>query len=266
MVRQLRLRDIGGIIVIDFIDMVLESNRELVLRRLTEALGRDRTRHQVAEVTSLGLVQMTRKRMGTGLVEAFSEPCPHCGGRGLVLHDLPVVASPSRTTPAIALRQDRPRSRPGRGPGRRDRGAESGRAAPAGAPIRVDPSRRSRRVPADRVRATAVSRSIGRSVPARGRCRTTGSRDRLDQAAARPESRPPRTPTRTVSRHTNPVPGTESVDRDGPVEADEIVSSADAARAGQPARTLNRSRSRSTATRMPQDVRRTRRGRDADEH
>jgi ribonuclease E len=93
MVRQLRLRDIGGIIVIDFIDMVLESNRELVLRRLTEALGRDRTRHQVAEVTSLGLVQMTRKRMGTGLVEAFSEPCPHCGGRGIVLHDLPVVAS-----------------------------------------------------------------------------------------------------------------------------------------------------------------------------
>ena len=94
MVRQLRLRDIGGIIVVDFIDMVLESNRELVLRRLTEALGRDRTRHQVAEVTSLGLVQMTRKRMGTGLVEAFSEPCPHCGGRGIVLHDLPVVASP----------------------------------------------------------------------------------------------------------------------------------------------------------------------------
>jgi len=93
MVRQLRLRDIGGIIVIDFIDMVLESNRELVLRRLTEALGRDRTRHQVAEVTSLGLVQMTRKRMGTGLIEAFSEPCPHCGGRGIVLHDLPVVAS-----------------------------------------------------------------------------------------------------------------------------------------------------------------------------
>ena len=94
MVRQLRLRDIGGIIVIDFIDMVLESNRELVLRRLTEALGRDRTRHQVAEVTSLGLVQMTRKRMGTGLVEAFSEPCPHCGGRGLVLHDMPMVATP----------------------------------------------------------------------------------------------------------------------------------------------------------------------------
>ena len=89
-VRQLRLRDIGGIIVVDVIDMVLESNRELVTRRLTECLGRDRTRHQVAEVTSLGLVQMTRKKMGTGLIEAFSEPCSHCGGRGIVLHDMPV--------------------------------------------------------------------------------------------------------------------------------------------------------------------------------
>ena len=89
-VRQLRLRDIGGIIVVDFIDMVLESNRELVMRRLTECLGRDRTRHQVAEVTSLGLIQMTRKKMGTGLVEAFSEPCPHCQGRGILLHDVPM--------------------------------------------------------------------------------------------------------------------------------------------------------------------------------
>ncbi|MBX9638848.1 MAG: Rne/Rng family ribonuclease, partial [Mycobacteriaceae bacterium] len=85
-VRQLRLRDIGGIVVIDFIDMVLESNRDLVLRRLTEALGRDRTRHQVSEVTSLGLVQLTRKRLGTGLVEAFSTTCTHCSGRGIVLH------------------------------------------------------------------------------------------------------------------------------------------------------------------------------------
>jgi len=90
-VRQLRLRDIGGIIVVDFIDMVLESNRDLVLRRLIECLGRDRTRHQVAEVTSLGLVQMTRKRIGTGLVEAFSENCSHCQGRGLVIHDAPVA-------------------------------------------------------------------------------------------------------------------------------------------------------------------------------
>ncbi len=90
MVRQLRLRDIGGIIVIDFIDMVLESNRDLVLRRLVECLGRDRTRHQVAEVTSLGLVQMTRKRIGTGLVESFSENCEHCQGRGVVIHHEPV--------------------------------------------------------------------------------------------------------------------------------------------------------------------------------
>lgn len=89
-VRQLRLRDIGGIIVIDFIDMVLESNRDLVLRRLTEALARDRTRHQVSEVTSLGLVQLTRKRLGTGLIEAFSTPCPHCAGRGIVLHGDPI--------------------------------------------------------------------------------------------------------------------------------------------------------------------------------
>jgi ribonuclease E len=89
-VRQLRLRDIGGIVVIDFIDMVLESNRDLVLRRLTESLARDRTRHQVSEVTSLGLVQLTRKRLGTGLIEAFATPCPHCAGRGILLHGDPV--------------------------------------------------------------------------------------------------------------------------------------------------------------------------------
>ncbi|MDV8000708.1 Rne/Rng family ribonuclease [Rhodococcus sp. IEGM 1408] len=89
-VRQLRLRDVGGMVVIDFIDMVLEGNRDLVLRRLTEALGRDRTRHQVSEVTSLGLVQLTRKKLGTGLIEAFSTPCEHCQGRGLIVHSDPV--------------------------------------------------------------------------------------------------------------------------------------------------------------------------------
>ncbi|MFB8190847.1 Rne/Rng family ribonuclease [Microbacterium sp. NPDC055988] len=90
-VRQLRLRDIGGIIVVDFIDMVLESNRDLVLRRLIECLSRDRTKHQVAEVTSLGLVQMTRKKLGLGLLETFSEACEVCAGRGVIVHHDPVV-------------------------------------------------------------------------------------------------------------------------------------------------------------------------------
>ncbi|WP_336083201.1 translation initiation factor IF-2 N-terminal domain-containing protein [Nocardia sp. SSK8] len=98
-VRQMRLRDIGGMIVVDFIDMVLESNRDLVLRRLTEALGRDRTRHQVSEVTSLGLVQMTRKKLGTGLVEAFSTTCETCHGRGILVHSYPVDAGSSAEEP-----------------------------------------------------------------------------------------------------------------------------------------------------------------------
>ena len=93
-VRQLRLRDIGGIIVIDFIDMVLENNRDLVLRRLLECLARDRTKHQVAEVTSLGLVQMTRKRVGQGLLEAFSTVCECCNGRGLHVSSEPVEPKP----------------------------------------------------------------------------------------------------------------------------------------------------------------------------
>lgn len=91
--RQLRLRDIGGMVMIDFVDMVMPANRDLVLRRLVECLARDRTKHQVAEVTSLGLVQMTRKRIGQGLVEAFSEECPTCKGRGFILHDEPTVSA-----------------------------------------------------------------------------------------------------------------------------------------------------------------------------
>ena len=98
-VRQLRLRDVGGIIVVDFIDMVLESNRDLVLRRLLECLGRDRTKHQVAEVTSLGLVQMTRKRIGQGLLETFSEPCECCNGRGVKVHMQPVDRAESQEAP-----------------------------------------------------------------------------------------------------------------------------------------------------------------------
>ena len=106
-VRQLRLRDIGGIIVVDFIDMVLESNRDLVLRRLVECLGRDRTKHQVAEVTSLGLVQMTRKRISSGLIESFSTQCEVCGGRGIKVSLHPVdsehVESPRNRRPANAV-------------------------------------------------------------------------------------------------------------------------------------------------------------------
>lgn len=104
-VRQLRLRDIGGIIVVDFIDMVLEANRELVLRRLIECLGRDRTRHQVAEVTSLGLVQMTRKRVGQGLVEAFSTTCEACDGAGYITHTHPVEKSDGPSEPRRKKKQ-----------------------------------------------------------------------------------------------------------------------------------------------------------------
>ena len=107
LVRQLRLRDVGGIIVVDFIDMVLESNRELVLRRLTECLGRDRTKHQVAEVTSLGLVQMTRKRVGQGLIEAYSEECMTCGGRGHTI-ELPSLGG-SKSKPKPIPRPPLPR-------------------------------------------------------------------------------------------------------------------------------------------------------------
>ena len=97
-VRQMRLRDMGGMIVVDFIDMVLPENQDLVLRRLKEALGRDRTRHQVSEVTSLGLVQMTRKRVGTGLVETFSTECEACHGRGIIIHEYPVDEEPEEET------------------------------------------------------------------------------------------------------------------------------------------------------------------------
>jgi len=118
-VRQLRLRDIGGIIVVDFIDMVLESNRDLVLRRLVECLSRDRTKHQVAEVTSLGLVQMTRKKLGLGLIESFSENCETCAGRGIVIHHDPVFKhrAPTGENPGGSNSSGSSRSRRGRGGG-----------------------------------------------------------------------------------------------------------------------------------------------------
>ncbi|MDI2033133.1 Rne/Rng family ribonuclease [Paenarthrobacter nitroguajacolicus] len=129
-VRQLRLRDIGGIIVIDFIDMVLESNRDLVLRRMVECLGRDRTKHQVAEVTSLGLVQMTRKRMGTGLLEVFGEQCEHCAGRGVVTHDEPVE---HRRANVVAAEQHRPHTEAQQPTARTERKRRRGKGGTQGA-------------------------------------------------------------------------------------------------------------------------------------
>ena len=139
-VRQLRLRDIGGIIVIDFIDMVLESNRDLVVRRLLECLGRDRTKHQVAEVTSLGLVQMTRKRVGSGLIEVFSEQCEHCDGRGIIVQGEPIDRSGSSNEHGHG-NNDRGNAS-GRSRSRRGKGGESGqpqaaKEAPASEPPAV---------------------------------------------------------------------------------------------------------------------------------
>jgi ribonuclease E len=135
-VRQLRLRDVGGIVVIDFIDMVLESNRELVLRRLLECLARDRTKHQVAEVTSLGLVQMTRKRVGAGLLEAFSVPCECCNGRGVIITFDP-------ETDAQASHHVHPRGAGNGGNGSRGSGGPApsgtGPASPATVAARIRP-------------------------------------------------------------------------------------------------------------------------------
>ena len=122
-VRQLRLRDIGGIIVVDFIDMVLETNRDLVLRRMLECLSRDRTKHQVAEVTSLGLVQMTRKKLGLGLLESFSENCEACAGRGIIIHHDPVLKHRQTAQPAM---ERRPRSKSGSNGGNGDNGNRGG--------------------------------------------------------------------------------------------------------------------------------------------
>ncbi|PPF56703.1 ribonuclease E/G [Clavibacter michiganensis] len=123
-VRQMRLRDIGGIIVVDFIDMVLETNRDLVLRRLVECLSRDRTKHQVAEVTSLGLVQMTRKKLGLGLLESFSENCETCAGRGIIIHHDPLMAH--KQTPQEPI-QGQGRRRGGKGQQEHGNGNGGGR-------------------------------------------------------------------------------------------------------------------------------------------
>ena len=161
-VRQLRLRDLGGIVVIDFIDMVLESNRELVLRRLTECLGRDRTKHQVTEITSLGLVQMTRKRIGAGLLEAFSETCEHCKGRGVIIHTEPVPEK--RGGRARRTRSRRSRRRPAPRHRRRSRRrARRRRASAGGGQVVGGRGRRGRRAVGRRSTSVEAARRRGRA-------------------------------------------------------------------------------------------------------
>ena len=216
--RQLRLRDLGGIIVVDFIDMVLESNRDLVVRRLVECLGRDRTKHQVAEVTSLGLVQMTRKRVGQGLLESFSEPCDSCGGRGVHVR-LDVAGSPvgPRSTDGgagierVAKAAKVAKAERARGAGRRlvrgrRRAAGRGRAQAApsrrsrtrhvdrGAPGRDErAARRARRQrgPARAARRRAADADRPRGRRRRGRAGHGGGGPGRRQRAGRPRGRRP---------------------------------------------------------------------------
>ena len=175
-VRQLRLRDIGGMIVIDFIDMVLESNRDLVLRRLTECLGRDRTKHQVAEVTSLGLVQMTRKRVGQGLLEVFSENCEHCRGRGVVVQLDPVEEKKRSAVPG-------PSGNHSRGTAAATRAAAT--AAAAGQ-RRRQPGRR-----AQPGRGRTGRGRAGRGHRAHRRARGRGVRTRAQRPVRAPQPGPP---------------------------------------------------------------------------
>jgi len=238
-VRQLRLRDIGGIIVIDFIDMVLESNRDLVLRRLVECLGRDRTRHQVAEVTSLGLVQMTRKRIGTGLLEAFSETCDHCHGRGLMVADAPI--EPKRGS--NGGEDEGRRSRRSRG-GKQDNGKQdsqsgggqsgNGRAKPAPSPKDLagtrpheDPPAESADVESADVESagpdeSAEVESAGSDAPAEVESAASDTPAEVESAApdltpeppAEPE--PPKVVVRTRRRATRPAGPPASGETDTP--------------------------------------------------
>ncbi|MGH3646650.1 MAG: Rne/Rng family ribonuclease, partial [Micromonosporaceae bacterium] len=144
-VHQLRLRDIGGIIVIDFIDMVLESNRELVLRRLTECLGRDRTKHQVTEITSLGLVQMTRKRVGQGLLDVFGETCEHCRGRGVIVQTAALEAKPDQKSAAAEVKRVAAASANGEAEANGSRAEAPSDEAGAGRPAKSTNGRRRRR-------------------------------------------------------------------------------------------------------------------------
>ena len=186
-VRQLRLRDLGGIIVIDFIDMVLESNRDLVLRRLLECLGRDRTKHQVAEVTSLGLVQMTRKRVGQGLHEAFAETCEACNGRGYHIHTEPVGEEQRRQLAATAAASARARA----GGGGRTAAARLEAARPPGRGVRPAEADRCRGVPGGRRGPGRARRRPVQPGRRRSRSRSAG-RDRDGRRGGRRRRRPRR--------------------------------------------------------------------------
>ncbi|MCC8243762.1 translation initiation factor IF-2 N-terminal domain-containing protein [Saccharothrix luteola] len=180
-VRQLRLRDIGGIIVIDFIDMVLESNRDLVLRRLTECLGRDRTRHQVAEVTSLGLVQMTRKRVGTGLLEAFSTTCEHCRGRGLVVTTEPMHAHGNGNGGGGQQQQQQPSQQ--QGGGRKSRRAKHAETPEPVAEQAVEPTEEPEAIAEQPTSVEPVSALVEEEVASE-----TPKRDRRQRRRARREA------------------------------------------------------------------------------
>ena len=238
MVRQLRLRDIGGIVVVDFIDMVLESNRDLVLRRLVECLGRDRTRHQVAEVTSLGLVQMTRKRIGTGLLEAFSETCEHCQGRGLLVHHEPV--EPRKGD------DDGGNRRGGRSRGRRS-DSPSSRPTPM-PPTPKDVAAIARPENADR---PPVDETAASAVPA---AQHEADQPELDQTdAVQPES-----PPTAESGPDLPEPGTATgLPQADPDEPDTVVAGTERPGRTQPGRPRKRSARRAqgpastTGTELP---------------
>ncbi|RFS83237.1 ribonuclease E/G [Actinomadura spongiicola] len=188
-VRQLRLRDVGGIVVIDFIDMVLESNRDLVLRRLVECLSRDRTKHQVAEVTSLGLVQMTRKRVGQGLLEAFSETCESCGGRGIHVHLSPVEPKADKAAGKESGRRRRRKGEIERVVEEKLAEHETRAVAPAAPAEKPEPAeKREKLEPAEAVRAVAEAPAepapSEAPEPARARRRRSGP-------AKRPAGPPP---------------------------------------------------------------------------
>ncbi|MCY1159205.1 MAG: ribonuclease, partial [Citricoccus sp.] len=205
-VRQLRLRDIGGIIVIDFIDMVLESNRDLVLRRMVECLGRDRTKHQVAEVTSLGLVQMTRKRMGTGLVEIFSETCEQCNGRGIIIHDVPVEHRRAHNS------QGEPRSGGGGGGGGGGASTDTGDAGRKSS--RSERRRRSRERQAEREREelqeAPVEQQLSPEEEAERKARADAARAALRNIAAATQHAHEPAGSAQAGEAAEPTPAAES--------------------------------------------------------